>query len=232
MTHYCGLSRAADGRTQEQRINQAVDRRSERQSPERGTARRQRWSSQAGWPNDRRPWRRSWNTPSMTLLLDFGYCSVWPRYRTGLKSNDFRPVLIRRFHHCPPRHHCLYGRRFSDRRLSSPQSAVMRCAETRPRSRKSRCPEVSYWSIVTVPEYVWPCGSTVISSRMFARPTKQLAAPGSGTHNAPVLSQLNPKWFNLYVRPPSACQTPRQKLLVAGSRPEFMISVPSLCHCA
>ena len=52
---------------------------------------------------------------------------------------------------------------------------------------------------------------------MFAGPTKQLAAPGPGTQRAPVLSQLNAKWFNLHVRPPSLFQTPRQKLLVAGS---------------
>ena len=31
---------------------------------------------------------------------------------------------------------------------------------------------------------------------------------------------------------PLFCHTPKQKLLVAGGREEFKISVPSLCHCA
>ena len=70
---------------------------------------------------------------------------------------------------------------------------VMRWPETFPVSLNLKLLSGSYWSMVTLPEYVLPCRSTTISSRMLVGPTKQLGAPGCGVQNFPVLSQLSAK---------------------------------------
>src|ERR1700675_2935759 len=44
--------------------------------------------------------------------------------------------------------------------------------------------------------------------------------------------QLSAKWLSLNVPPLVCFHTPMQKLLVIGGRPEFIISVPSLCQVA
>ena len=84
----------------------------------------------------------------------------------------------------------------------------------------TKFPFVSYWSIENVPEYLLPSELSLTSSRIRAGPIK-----------FPLASQDIPKWLSLKVELPTNSHTPRQKLPVIGGRDEFVISVPSRCHC-